>query len=157
MIYTQAYSVPLSRRPLIRSRCDICLGKHLWPVERQPFYGELSYWGVWVILTWYSSSYDKSASNICESRIWATIGQTPWSNPYSTWYHRYLEFPFQAVRAASKLGEYTLTDRGTWYSIGDDVTDNLEVFVSFESSQGHCHDVNMSSRQLALMMKMTPC
>lgn len=76
------------------------------------------------------SSYDKSASNICESKIWATIGQTPWAHPWSTWYHRFLGFPFQALRMASRLGEYTLVDRGTWYSIEDDVTSNLEVFVS---------------------------
>lgn len=31
---------------------------------------------------------------------------------------------------ASRLGEYTLVDRGTWYSIEEDVTSNLEVFVS---------------------------
>lgn len=75
-------------------------------------------------------SYDKSASNICESRIWTTIGQTPWADPYSIWYHRYVEFPFQALRAAIKLGEYTLVDRGTWCSIDNDVTNKLEVFVS---------------------------
>lgn len=27
------------------------------------------------------SRYDKSANNILESRIWTTIGQTPWSEP----------------------------------------------------------------------------
>lgn len=77
----------------------------------------------------YLSRYDKSASNICESKIWTTIGQTPWAYPYSTWYHQFLEFPFQALRAASMLGEYTLVDRGTWCSIEDDVTEKLEVFA----------------------------
>jgi ABC-type tungstate transport system permease subunit len=36
---------------------------------------------------------------------------------------------------ASKLGEYTLVDRGTWYSIEDDVTNELEIFVSSKQLQ----------------------
>ncbi|ERF70796.1 hypothetical protein EPUS_08354 [Endocarpon pusillum Z07020] len=77
----------------------------------------------------YLSRFDKSASNICESKIWITIGQAPWSHPYSTWYHQYIDFPFQSLRIASKLAEYTLVDRGTWYSIEEDVTDSLEIFA----------------------------
>jgi ABC-type tungstate transport system permease subunit len=76
------------------------------------------------------SRYDKSANNIKESAIWAAIGQTPWSHPYSTWYHKYVEFPFQALRAASDLGEYTLTDRGTWFAIEGEVRERMMVFVS---------------------------
>lgn len=82
------------------------------------------------ILNSLGTSYDKSASNICESRIWTTIGQTPWAHPYSTWYHRFVEFPFEALRAANKLHQYTLVDRGTWCSIEDDVTNEMEIFVS---------------------------
>ncbi|KAI1630214.1 hypothetical protein EDD37DRAFT_87328 [Exophiala viscosa] len=74
------------------------------------------------------SRYDKSANNIRESHIWTVIGQTPWSHPYSSWYHRYIDFPFGALRAASRLGEYTLVDRGTWYAIEDDVRKNMIVF-----------------------------
>ena len=41
-----------------------------------------------------------------------------------------VDFPFQAIRAASKLGEYTLTDYGTWCAIEQDVRDKLAIFVS---------------------------
>jgi ABC-type tungstate transport system permease subunit len=76
------------------------------------------------------SRYDKSANNIKESAIWAAIGQTPWSHPYSTWYHKYVEFPFQALRAASELGEYTLTDRGSWWAVEGEVRERMVLFVS---------------------------
>ena len=86
------------------------------------------------------SRYDKSAANIAESRIWTTIGQTPWAHPYSPWYHRFVDFPFQALRAASRLGEYTLLDRGTWFAIESEVRDAMAVFVSwlnaFSGNQG---------------------
>jgi ABC-type tungstate transport system permease subunit len=88
-----------------------------------------------LVLNVIDPSYDKSASNICESRIWTTIGQTPWAHPYSTWYHRFVDFPFQALRVAARLHQYTLVDRGTWCSIEDDVTKELEVFVSLIEMQ----------------------
>lgn len=82
------------------------------------------------------SRYDKSANNISESRIWSTIGQTPWSTPYSSFYHQYLDFPFGALQAASKLGEYTLVDRGTWNSIEKDVRERMILFKeSFEAHE----------------------
>ena len=74
------------------------------------------------------SRFDKSANNICESSIWTSIGQTPWSEPYSTWYHRYTDFPIGALRAAAKLGEYTLVDRGTWYAVDEDVKAGMVVY-----------------------------
>ncbi|KAK5054449.1 hypothetical protein LTR84_001339 [Exophiala bonariae] len=74
------------------------------------------------------SRYDKSANNIRESHIWTTIGQTPWAHPYSSFYHRYVDFPFGALRAASRLGEYTLVDRGTWYAIEESVRQGMIVF-----------------------------
>lgn len=80
------------------------------------------------------SRYDKSAANIAESRIWATIGQAPWAHPYSPWYHRFLDFPFQALRAASKLGEYTIMDRGTWCAIEPEVRDAMAIFVRLRLS-----------------------
>ena len=74
------------------------------------------------------SRYDKSANNIRESYIWICIGQTPWSEPYSSWYHRYVDFPFGALRAASRLGEYTLVDRGSWYAIEEEVRREMKVY-----------------------------
>ncbi|KAK5947143.1 hypothetical protein PMZ80_001290 [Knufia obscura] len=69
--------------------------------------------------TRFLSRYDKSANNILESRIWATIGQTPWSEPYSPWYHKFNAFPKEALFEAARKGEYTLVDRGTWISMKD--------------------------------------
>lgn len=40
------------------------------------------------------------------------------------------DFPFQAIRKAAELGEYTLTDFGTWCTIEPSVKDKLTVFVS---------------------------
>lgn len=75
------------------------------------------------------SRYDKSATNVKEAFIWTTIGQAPWAYPYSNLYHRYNSFPFQALEAAAKLGEYTVVDRGTWYSVDEWIRDSMTVFV----------------------------
>lgn len=77
------------------------------------------------------SRYDKSATNIKQSAIWARCGQTPWSYPYSYWYHRLTVFPFQSLEMAAKLEEYTLTDRGTWLGVEAEVKDQLEILVIF--------------------------
>ncbi|KAK9358379.1 extracellular tungstate binding protein [Lipomyces starkeyi] len=81
------------------------------------------------------SRYDKSAANIKESNLWSAIGQTPWSHPYSHWYHRYVEFPFRALKVAAQLEEYTLTDRGTWYSSEPWIRENMKVFIEGGDSQ----------------------
>ncbi|KAI4208188.1 MAG: hypothetical protein LQ349_009762 [Xanthoria aureola] len=75
------------------------------------------------------SRYDKSATNVKEEFIWTSIGQAPWAYPYSDLYHRYNSFPFQALEAAAKLGEYTVVDRGTWYSVDEWIRDSMTVFV----------------------------
>ena len=89
------------------------------------------------------SRHDKSAANIAESRIWATIGQTPWADPPSPWYHRYVDFPFQALRAASKLGEYTLVDRGTWWSVEAGVREGMVVFMEGRDEDGSTTEGNV--------------
>jgi len=75
------------------------------------------------------SRFDKSATNIKESELFCTIGQVPWALAYSKWYHQYPRFPLQALRAASVLSEYTLTDRGIWLSSPKEVTSTLTVFA----------------------------
>ncbi|KAK0219862.1 hypothetical protein IW262DRAFT_1448372 [Armillaria fumosa] len=79
--------------------------------------------------TRFLSRYDKSATNIKESELFIEIGQVPWALAYSSWYHQYPRFPIQALSAASLLAEYTLTDRGTWLSSLQSVTDNLRIFA----------------------------
>ncbi len=76
--------------------------------------------------TRFLSRFDKSATNIKESALWTAIGQVPWGIPYSTWYHVFLQFPIQALEAAATLGQYTLTDWGTWLST--DVSDSLVIY-----------------------------
>ena len=39
-------------------------------------------------------------------------------------------FPFQALEAAAKLGEYTLVDWGTWNGVQPFVREDMTVFVS---------------------------
>jgi ABC-type tungstate transport system permease subunit len=79
--------------------------------------------------TRFLSRFDKSATNIKESSLWTSIGQVPWAIPYSTWYHAYIDFPLQALETAALLGEYTLTDRGTWLSVSDKVRAALTMFL----------------------------
>ena len=75
------------------------------------------------------SRFDKSATNIKESAIWASIGQTPWSYPFSFFYHISTQFPYQALATAAALREYTLTDRGTWYGAPWWIRECMRVFV----------------------------
>lgn len=75
------------------------------------------------------SRYDKSATNVKESAIWTSIGQTPWSYPFSLFYHINPEFPYQALATAAKLQEYTLIDRGTWYGVEPGIRESMRVFV----------------------------
>ena len=39
-----------------------------------------------------------------------------------------MDFPVGALRAAARLGEYTLVDRGTWYTAWEDVKSALKVY-----------------------------
>ncbi|PNY24000.1 3-methyl-2-oxobutanoate dehydrogenase [lipoamide] kinase, mitochondrial [Tolypocladium capitatum] len=74
------------------------------------------------------SRYDKSATNIKESILWAGIGQVPWATAYSTWYHQYIGFPIQALTAAILLQEYTITDRGTILSLDAGLRNQTVVY-----------------------------
>ncbi|KAJ5107982.1 hypothetical protein N7456_004657 [Penicillium angulare] len=72
--------------------------------------------------------YDKSATNIKDSQLWIGIGQVPWATAYSTWYHQYIAYPVQALKAAILLKEYTLTDRGTLLSIDEGLREKVKVY-----------------------------
>ncbi|KAK5047420.1 hypothetical protein LTR84_006516 [Exophiala bonariae] len=74
------------------------------------------------------SRFDKSATNIKDSQLFISIGQVPWATAYSTWYHQYIAFPIQALTAAINLGEYTITDRGTWLSLPVNVTQDATIY-----------------------------
>ena len=82
------------------------------------------------------SRYDKSAANIKESSIWTAIGQTPWSYPHSSWYHTYVDFPFRALEVTALLGEYSLVDKGTWWSVEPWIREKLMIFVRTLRSSG---------------------
>jgi ABC-type tungstate transport system permease subunit len=74
------------------------------------------------------SRYDKSATNIKEALLWASIGQVPWATAYSPWYHQYIGFPIQALTAAILLEEYTITDRGTILSIDAELRNKTTIY-----------------------------
>ncbi|KAH7018969.1 hypothetical protein EDB80DRAFT_699555 [Ilyonectria destructans] len=74
------------------------------------------------------SRFDKSATNIKETLLWAGIGQVPWATAYSTWYHQFIAFPIQALTAAIKLEEYTITDRGTILSLDEKLRNQTVIY-----------------------------
>ncbi|KAH7141000.1 hypothetical protein EDB81DRAFT_858065 [Dactylonectria macrodidyma] len=74
------------------------------------------------------SRFDKSATNIKETLLWAGIGQVPWATAYSTWYHQFIAFPIQALEAAIKLEEYTITDRGTILSLDSKLRNQTVIY-----------------------------
>ncbi|KAF9524918.1 hypothetical protein CPB83DRAFT_741595, partial [Crepidotus variabilis] len=78
--------------------------------------------------TRFLSRFDKSATNIKESFLFATIGQIPWAFDCCKWYHQYPRFPREALETASLLSEYTLTDYGTWISATNAVKSRLSIF-----------------------------
>lgn len=82
------------------------------------------------------SRFDKSATNIKETLLWAGIGQVPWATAYSTWYHQFIAFPIQALTAAIKLEEYTITDRGTILSIDKDLRGKTVVYKAGSDKAG---------------------
>lgn len=61
--------------------------------------------------------------------------QVPWAPAYSRWYHQYLAYPLQALEAAIRLGEFTITDRGTYLTLQSQkkaLTDLTTVYKSGE-------------------------
>ncbi|CAE6423786.1 unnamed protein product [Rhizoctonia solani] len=75
--------------------------------------------------TRFLTRYDKSATNIKDSELFVAVGQVPWAYAYSKWYHQYVAYPIDALTAAAQLGEYTITDRGTWLSTPTNITSQL--------------------------------
>ncbi|KAF4951696.1 hypothetical protein FSARC_12847 [Fusarium sarcochroum] len=82
------------------------------------------------------SRYDKSATNIKETLLWAGIGQVPWATAYSTWYHQYIAFPIQALTAAIALNEYTITDRGTILSLDAELRNQTVIYKAGSDKPG---------------------
>ncbi|KAF9482071.1 hypothetical protein BDN70DRAFT_802237 [Pholiota conissans] len=78
--------------------------------------------------TRFLSRCDKSATNLKESQIFLSIGQLPWSHPPARWYHEYVRFPREALRAAAALQEYTLIDFGAWLSAPTSIREQLQIF-----------------------------
>ncbi|KAI9042677.1 uncharacterized protein KD926_005283 [Aspergillus affinis] len=80
------------------------------------------------------SRFDKSATNIKDSEFWINIGHVPWATTYSKWYHQYMDYPIQVLKAAINLGEYTVTDRGTYMTLQNEenITDSIHIYKSGE-------------------------
>ncbi|KAK1217189.1 hypothetical protein PQX77_020165 [Marasmius sp. AFHP31] len=84
--------------------------------------------------TRFLSRFDKSATNIKDSELFIKIGQVPWAQPASTWYHEYPRYPLEALEEASTKSEYTITDKGTWLSSPASVTDKLNIYKGADES-----------------------
>ncbi|KAK7414257.1 hypothetical protein QQX98_006854 [Neonectria punicea] len=96
------------------------------------------------------SRYDKSATNIKETLLWAGIGQIPWAYAYSTWYHQFIAFPIQALTAAIKLEEYTITDRGTILSLDEELRN--ETFI-YKAGSDKANDALLNPAHLLIGKK----
>ncbi|RAH46347.1 uncharacterized protein BO95DRAFT_513952 [Aspergillus brunneoviolaceus CBS 621.78] len=88
------------------------------------------------VRTRFLSRYDKSATNIKESDLWIGIGQVPWTTTYSTWYRQYIACFVQALTAANLLEEYTVTDRGTYLIISEDLHRQTAIYKAGTDSSG---------------------
>lgn len=73
------------------------------------------------------SRADNSGTNVKELSIWASIGITPSNKTYS-WYLEAGAGMGTVLRMTNEKNAYTLTDRGTWLSFRDQLT-NLEVMT----------------------------
>lgn len=56
------------------------------------------------------------------------VRQVPWATPYSAWYHQYIAYPIQALTATILLSEHTITDRGTYLSISQDLQRQTTIY-----------------------------
>ncbi|KAM0752763.1 hypothetical protein T439DRAFT_323377 [Meredithblackwellia eburnea MCA 4105] len=83
--------------------------------------------------TLFLSRYDQSATNIKESFLFSSIGQTPWANPTAKWYLEYPQYPIGALTAASLLNSYTLSDRGTYLTLQAQTPSLTEAVVLYKA------------------------
>ncbi|SEF10587.1 tungstate transport system substrate-binding protein [Rhizobiales bacterium GAS191] len=62
---------------------------------------------------------DRSGTNAMELRLWKAAGIEPAKDGSSSWYRDIGGGMGQALNAASAIGAYTLSDRGTWLSFAN--------------------------------------
>src|SRR5580692_1524463 len=82
---------------------------------------------------------DKSGTNAAELRLWKLAGQTPDVLNKLKWYRDIGGGMGQALTAASAMGAYTLSDRGTWLSFNNKGT--LIVAIEGDPSLINRYDV----------------
>ncbi|QSS48746.1 extracellular tungstate binding protein [Histoplasma capsulatum var. duboisii H88] len=97
--------------------------------------------------TRFLTRFDKSATNIKDSSLFIGIGQVPWATSAAKWYHQYIAYPIQALHAASMLEEYTITDRGTFLSVSQEVRDNI---VIYKEGSDHADDPLLNPAHLLI-------
>jgi len=73
------------------------------------------------------SRADKSGTNTLELSIWSTLGMAP-SNKTQAWYLEAGASMGTVLRMSNEKGAYTLTDRATWTSFKNQLT-NMAVLV----------------------------
>jgi len=77
--------------------------------------------------TIFVSRADKSGTNTLELSIWSTLGMAP-SNKTQAWYLEAGASMGTVLRMSNEKGAYTLTDRATWTSFKNQLT-NMAVLV----------------------------
>jgi tungstate transport system substrate-binding protein len=70
---------------------------------------------------------DKSGTEALEKRLWRIAGIDPTGNGQGSWYRDIGGGMGAALNAASAMGGYTLSDRGTWLSFGNKGSLKVEV------------------------------
>ena len=93
---------------------------------------------------------DKSGTDAEEKRLWRAAGVTP----SGEWYRDIGGGMGAALNAASVMGAYTLSDRGTWLSYGNKA--GMKIVVEGDRRMLNLYDVILLNPQTHPQAKQTP-
>ncbi|KAE8152638.1 hypothetical protein BDV25DRAFT_150787 [Aspergillus avenaceus] len=87
--------------------------------------------------TKFLSRFDKSATNIIDSKMWIDIGQVPWAKSPAKWYYKFSKYPLEALTKAIKKKYYTITDRGTYLTLKSQNEKLTNRTVIYQTGEKH--------------------
>jgi tungstate transport system substrate-binding protein len=93
---------------------------------------------------------DKSGTDAEEKRLWRTAGVTPSGG----WYRDIGGGMGAALNAASAMGAYTLSDRGTWLSYGHKA--GMKIVVEGDRRMMNLYDVILLNPQIHPQVQQAP-